>query len=144
MERHSDKGSKATPHRLTTKKATTTKKQNKKPDNIRRHPPLDVRITTEGTQYLMFAKDKVYHASLDELGEIVQGDFYFGHAADLELDIYPSVRWGKGYKQRHSRHPIPSPQHVLASRLQDTARPTHGAPPHTHVQRAQIKIPFGP
>jgi hypothetical protein len=39
-----------------------------------------------------------YYASLDELGEIVQGDLYLGHAADLELDIYPPVRWGKGYK----------------------------------------------
>jgi hypothetical protein len=125
-------------------KGNYKKTKNKKPDNIRRLLPFDVRITAEGTQYFIFAKDKVYYASLDGLGEIVQGDLYLGHAADLELDINLPPREVGQRIQRHSRHPMSSPQHVLASRLQDTARPTHGTPPPTHVQRAKKKIPFGP
>jgi hypothetical protein len=62
-----------------------TRKKNK--GGTKRRPPPDVRINLEGDQYYIFTKDKIYHASLDELGEIVNGDLYLGHAADLELDI---------------------------------------------------------
>jgi hypothetical protein len=80
------------------KRSYSNNNNNEITEKPRRRPPADVRITAEGGQYYIFTKDKVYHASLDELGEIVQGDLYLGDTADLELDIYPPVRWGKGYK----------------------------------------------
>jgi hypothetical protein len=46
-----------------------------------------VRINLEGDHYYILTKDKMYYASLDELGEIVRGDLYSGHAADIYFDI---------------------------------------------------------
>eukprot|EP00962_Isochrysis_galbana_P057722 scaffold30225_cov146-Isochrysis_galbana.AAC.1 len=37
-------------------------------------------------------------ATLDELGEIIQGAIYRGNISDLELDTFPPTRWGNGYK----------------------------------------------
>jgi hypothetical protein len=61
----------------------------KKKGGTKRRPPPNVRINLEGDQGYILIKDKTYFASLDELGEIVQGDLYLGHAADIDFDIYP-------------------------------------------------------
>jgi hypothetical protein len=68
---------------------STTNQPGENKNGTKRRPPPDVRINLEGDQYLILTKDKIYYASLDELGEIVQGDLYLGYAADIDFDIYP-------------------------------------------------------
>jgi hypothetical protein len=66
-----------------------------------------------------------------------------GHAAHLELDIHPPVRWGKGYKGTAATQ-FPHPNIYS---LQDCRIPLDqltGTPPHTHVQHAKKKISLGP
>jgi hypothetical protein len=46
----------------------------------------------------VFEKDKVLYASLNKLGEIIVGDICYSDFCDLELDDFPPVRWGNGYK----------------------------------------------
>eukprot|EP00962_Isochrysis_galbana_P008618 scaffold2403_cov141-Isochrysis_galbana.AAC.4 len=72
---------------------------NNNKNNPKRPPRADVRISLTGEHYYIFTKDKIYHASLDELGEIIQGSIYRGNLSDLELDTFPPpTRWGNGYK----------------------------------------------
>src|SRR6056297_2737331 len=62
-----------------------------------KHP--DVRISADGENYYIFTKDKILHATLDELGEIIEGDPCLYNLCDLDLDLFPpAVRWGNGFK----------------------------------------------
>jgi len=65
---------------------------NNNKNSPKRPPRADVRISLTGEHYYIFKKDNIYHASLDELGEITQGDIYRGNISDLELDTdtFPS------------------------------------------------------
>jgi hypothetical protein len=86
---------------------STTKTNPKKiKHGTKRRSPPDVRINLEGDQFFILTKDKIYYASLDELGEIVQGDLYLGHAADMRLRHLPPREVGQRL-QRHSRFTIP-------------------------------------
>eukprot|EP00962_Isochrysis_galbana_P043168 scaffold16353_cov159-Isochrysis_galbana.AAC.1 len=71
---------------------------NSNKNSSKRLPRADVRVSLTGEHYYIFKKNNIYHASLDELGEIIQGAIYRGNISDLELDTFPPTRWGNGYK----------------------------------------------
>jgi len=111
-----------------------------------KHP--DVRISADGENYYIFTKDKILHATLDELGEIIEGDPCLYNLCDLDLDLFPpAVRWGNGFKGLAAAQ-FPHPEayslptlYLLSTRLPNTPRSTHRAPSHPYAQRAQTQAP---
>jgi hypothetical protein len=81
-----------------------------------RHPHIEIeRLPTRAPQLEL---EDSHVASLDELGEIVQGDLYLGHVADIDFDIHPPVRWGKGYKgTAASQFPHPNMYSIQDTRI---------------------------
>jgi len=52
-------------------------------NSSKRPPRADVRVSLTGEHYYIFKKNNIYSASLDELGEIVQGVIYAqGHLCE--------------------------------------------------------------
>jgi len=124
--RDSANASKASYYQSTTPHPSKNRfEPNKNKAHSKRAPRAEVRISltsSTGEHDYILTKDKIYHATLDELGEIVQGNIYLGNLSDLELDTFPPTRWGNGYKGTVAARPLPN-SHTPTYSLQSSRIP---------------------